>query len=123
MHADKLRDACISALWDILQAHGHRQLMDALQRGRETYDAYRSTPPSAGGTIISDAKKEHWRQWAIDGMPADKMRLAEATWEAAVASVAPSATEPMIDPRMLALIRVLDDLEESGNGWEPVSAE
>lgn len=32
-----------------------------------------------------------------------------------------SATEPMIDPRMLALIRVLDDLEESGNGWNPAT--
>lgn len=34
-----------------------------------------------------------------------------------------SATTPSveIDPRMLALIRVLDDLEESGNGWNPAT--
>jgi hypothetical protein len=32
----------------------------------------------------------------------------------------PSATVE-IDPRMLMLIRVLDDLEESGNGWNPAT--
>jgi hypothetical protein len=34
--------------------------------------------------------------------------------------VVPSATVE-IDPRMLMLIRVLDDLEESGNGWNPAT--
>ena len=29
-------------------------------------------------------KAQHWKKWAIDGMPVDKMRLAEATWEAAL---------------------------------------
>ncbi|ULQ47446.1 hypothetical protein JN531_003980 [Flagellatimonas centrodinii] len=27
-------------------------------------------------------KAEFWRAWAIDGMPADKQRLAEAAWQA-----------------------------------------
>lgn len=29
-----------------------------------------------------DYKTEFWRQWAIDGMPADKQRLADAAWQA-----------------------------------------
>lgn len=28
-------------------------------------------------------KAQHWREWGINGMPADKIRLADATWEAA----------------------------------------
>jgi hypothetical protein len=54
MSSDRKADACISALWDILEAHGHRQLMDALQRGREVYDAYRSAPvaPSAVAPLL-----------------------------------------------------------------------
>ena len=33
---------------------------------------------------LDPAKAELWRQWAIDGMPGDKKRLAEAAWSAAV---------------------------------------
>lgn len=32
---------------------------------------------------IEDAKAAFWRSWAIDGMPKDKQRLAEAAWTAA----------------------------------------
>lgn len=46
------------------------------------------------------AKREHWRQWAIDGMPADKMRLAEATWEAAASAL--SAIAPKTEAQILA---------------------
>lgn len=43
--------------------------------------------PSTTPQKSDAAKREHWRQWAIDGMPADKMRLAEATWEAAASAL------------------------------------
>lgn len=38
-------------------------------------------------------KEEHWRIWAIDGMPKDKQRLAEATWEAAIETAADLVSE------------------------------
>jgi hypothetical protein len=33
------------------------------------------------------AKEKHWKEWGISGMPADKIRLAEHTWEAAINSL------------------------------------
>ena len=32
---------------------------------------------------MEEARKEFMRQWAVDGMPKDKQRLAEAAWKAA----------------------------------------
>lgn len=36
---------------------------------------------------LEEAKAEPWRIFGVSGMPADKIRLAEATWDAAVAAV------------------------------------
>jgi hypothetical protein len=33
-----------------------------------------------------EAKRKHWSDWAIDGMPKEKQLLAEYTWNAAVAA-------------------------------------
>ena len=43
--------------------------------------------------MLNDAKKETWRQWAVDGMPLDKRRLAEAVWADAVEACAAFADE------------------------------
>lgn len=36
---------------------------------------------------VEEAKAKHWKRWAIDGMPKDKMRLAEGTWDAALKTI------------------------------------
>lgn len=38
-------------------------------------------------------KKEFMRQWGVSGMPVDKMRLANAAWDAAIETAAEDAKE------------------------------
>jgi hypothetical protein len=47
--------------------------------------------------------------------------LARALLIEAVSAAGAKSATAAIDPRMLTLIRVLDDLEESGNGWNPAT--
>ncbi len=37
---------------------------------------------------MNEQKSKFWRQWAIDGMPKDKQRLAEAAWNEAIKACA-----------------------------------
>lgn len=37
---------------------------------------------------MDEDKAEFFRQWAVDGMPKDKQRLAEAAWNAAIEACA-----------------------------------
>lgn len=70
----------------IQEERAGRGAMNWLGKGQTISAALTTQPADAaqfGDLGEVEAQKEHWRQWAINGMPADKRRLAAATWDAA----------------------------------------
>lgn len=63
---------------------GMRGVAENLREAHEVLAAALSQPQGERGVVDAEAKTAFWREWAIDGMPKDKQRLAEAAWEAAL---------------------------------------
>jgi hypothetical protein len=64
------------------------------QRRREYLNAHgQYEPADQVRGVGEDAKAVLWREWAIDGMPKDKQRLAEAAFAAGLAAIA-ALTQP-----------------------------
>jgi hypothetical protein len=142
-HSDKKDASAMTAaeqeLWNIINAErfNREHFRDdtefsdwAQSRCRHTLAGVQSTlPPHDRGALIERVAKALC-QYAYPARTLDEavspsrqlwMRLIPEAEIAVQAMESARSATVEIDPRMLMLIRVLDDLEESGNGWNPAT--
>lgn len=74
----------------------------AVKAGNRIERAY--SAPVADQDRLDAAREEHWRVWAIPGMPKDKIKLAEETWRVAVDAASSGVSIDDMQARLSSLI-------------------